>query len=656
MFASTTLCRSVSGSLASTTLCRPVSGMFASNTLCRPVSGSLASTTLRRPVSGDVCLYHIVPAGKPESPSNCTVARGMRTTLRIVCTAGEDGGSEAAFHLRASTGLPNSPVVNLTAASPEFLVSRLRKPESPSNCTVARGMRTTLRIVCMAGEDGGSEAAFHLRASTGLLARVPVGPSEAEVHNPGQAGSVSNTGSSTGSLLPPSSDSEVSSKQKLSERRFHALLPVALGVGVGLLIVVIILIVLITIRVRTHGVRGDQLNLDGDDNSGRLVCSSPRLPSLESTLGTCGTNQHCDELQSQHTGSCSDRDIQVEPESEMDPDLIPLKQGVCSSGWDSSSLQLLGPSSKPGLSAGPAGPNHQPECRAATLLPPDRYAYSCTTNINRSMQQASDIGHLHRHQHQQHQLHQQQHQSQNQQHQYQQLHQQQRPPMPSESNAPITLTGIRNQQPPLRQSSCDNRLFRGHITDANYQKSSTAAPTSHLIPSSTSSSPIPSPQCAQHSPGIGPALQNDLYCSSTLPRPGSSQAGKFQQQTYRSPINSAMNKPQHYCHHQAGQKQQITSEQTCESFDFQRGRNEPEISQRINARHQASRYNDWRGGQQSQSQLQMRLSQQDLLHNLPDPPPPFREDYMCQSSSHEEASPVANSCHHRKTDNKESSV
>ncbi|XP_018010660.2 uncharacterized protein LOC108668042 [Hyalella azteca] len=117
-----------------------------------------------------------------------------------------------------------------------------------------------------------------------------------------------------------------------------------------------------------------------------------------------------------------------------------------------------------------------------------------------------------------------------------------------------------------------------------------------------------------------------------------------------------MNKPQHYCHHQAGQKQQIPAEQTCESFDFQRGRNEPEISQRINARHQASRYNDWRGGQQSQSQLQMRLSQQDLLHNLPDPPPPFREDYMCQSSSHEEASPVANSCHHRKTDNKESSV
>jgi hypothetical protein len=49
----------------------------------------------------------------------------MRTTLRIVCMAGEDGGLEAAFHLKASTGLPNSPVVNLTAASPEFLVSHL---------------------------------------------------------------------------------------------------------------------------------------------------------------------------------------------------------------------------------------------------------------------------------------------------------------------------------------------------------------------------------------------------------------------------------------------------------------------------------------------------------------------------------------------------
>ncbi|KAF2344103.1 Fibronectin type III [Trinorchestia longiramus] len=71
------------------------------------------------------CLYHIVPAGKPESPSNCTVARRLRTSLRIVCAAGDDGGSEPTFHLRATAASPNTPVLNLSALSPDFLLENL---------------------------------------------------------------------------------------------------------------------------------------------------------------------------------------------------------------------------------------------------------------------------------------------------------------------------------------------------------------------------------------------------------------------------------------------------------------------------------------------------------------------------------------------------
>ncbi|KAF2363677.1 CD80-like immunoglobulin C2-set [Trinorchestia longiramus] len=578
------------------------------------------------------CLYHIVPAGKPESPSNCTVARRLRTSLRIVCAAGDDGGSEPTFHLRATAASPNTPVLNLSALSPDFLLENL-----------SSGLQYSVEIT--AENDRGFSVPTYLNIAGGIVgpavAGFPVGPSEAEVRNPGQTSSGGSNASPQSIINTSSADSKEHRSENNSDRKLLNLLPAALGVGVGLLLVIIILIVLITIRMRGHGVAGDQMNLESDDNSGRLVGSSPRLPSLESTLGSCSAGR-CEDLQSQHTGSCIDRDIQVEPETEMDPDLIPMKQGVCNTAWESSSnILLLGAAGKHNHASvlpDPAGRPQNTDCGASTLLPPDRYAYTCATNVKRSIQPTSESGsHLH---------HQHQHQT--------------SLTEPRTSNSPLSITDPRGQQLLLRQSSCEGRVpgVRTSAAEMIYNKSSLSGPTSHLMPSSTSSSPTASPQCTQHPDGI---QFSQTHSSSTLPRQASQL--HFQQHVHR-PLQSLVNKPQ-ACHHQLQQvpihKQQQQAEPSSGDMTIFKGsRADPEMSQRMNARHQPSRYVDsWRA-QVNAGQLQTRQSQQDLLHNLPDPPPPFREDcgvnqIMCQTSKDDEQS-VESSFHRRTSDNKESSV
>ncbi|XP_042882471.1 nephrin-like [Penaeus japonicus] len=67
------------------------------------------------------CVFHIVPAGKPDPPSNCTVVHRTRTSVRIRCLAGNDGGLPQHFLLRAKVD-HGEHTVNVTASSrPTFL-------------------------------------------------------------------------------------------------------------------------------------------------------------------------------------------------------------------------------------------------------------------------------------------------------------------------------------------------------------------------------------------------------------------------------------------------------------------------------------------------------------------------------------------------------
>ncbi|KAK4288315.1 hypothetical protein Pmani_038647, partial [Petrolisthes manimaculis] len=73
---------------------------------------------MRRP-----CVFHIIPAGKPDRPGNCSVSQGRATSARVRCHAGDDGGLPQTFLLTA-TLLGGTRVFNITARkAPEFMVS-----------------------------------------------------------------------------------------------------------------------------------------------------------------------------------------------------------------------------------------------------------------------------------------------------------------------------------------------------------------------------------------------------------------------------------------------------------------------------------------------------------------------------------------------------
>ena len=45
------------------------------------------------------CVFHLLPAGKPDPVSNCTVASSSYSTMRIYCEPGFNGGLKQTFTL-----------------------------------------------------------------------------------------------------------------------------------------------------------------------------------------------------------------------------------------------------------------------------------------------------------------------------------------------------------------------------------------------------------------------------------------------------------------------------------------------------------------------------------------------------------------------------
>ncbi|XP_011639575.1 nephrin, partial [Pogonomyrmex barbatus] len=70
---------------------RPVSEMDYGTVLC------WASNTAGQ--QKNACIFHIIPAGKPEAPYNCTLTNQTTESLSVECTAGFDGGQPQHFLL-----------------------------------------------------------------------------------------------------------------------------------------------------------------------------------------------------------------------------------------------------------------------------------------------------------------------------------------------------------------------------------------------------------------------------------------------------------------------------------------------------------------------------------------------------------------------------
>lgn len=132
-----------------------------------------------------------------------------------------------------------------------------------------------------------------------------MGPSEAEVRDPGQPGS-GGSGSGTAGVINTSSPQATDVRTVPEDNRnMGALMPAILGVGLGLVLVIFMLIILITLRLRSHRNVSEQLH--SEDTASRLVSSSPRLTAAM----TANTTGRGDKFDVQHTGSCIEREMQV---------------------------------------------------------------------------------------------------------------------------------------------------------------------------------------------------------------------------------------------------------------------------------------------------------------------------------------------------------
>lgn len=82
------------------------------------------------------CVFHIVPAGKPDPPKNCNLHNKTQTSLHVICTKGFDGGLPQEFTIEVFDSSPSSPkpgrlIVNITRKIvPEFSVGSLEPGET----------------------------------------------------------------------------------------------------------------------------------------------------------------------------------------------------------------------------------------------------------------------------------------------------------------------------------------------------------------------------------------------------------------------------------------------------------------------------------------------------------------------------------------------
>ncbi|XP_020281650.1 nephrin-like [Pseudomyrmex gracilis] len=143
------------------------------------------------------CVYHIVPAGRPDTPHNCSLLNQTTDSIYVECIEGFDGGMPQKFTMQVNrepgSGKAGATVYNQTNKVPIFSVSnldpgttyevfiystnakgrsetvrfrattlnlperrtageRLAQPPSPENCTIREESRTTVRVSCAESE------------------------------------------------------------------------------------------------------------------------------------------------------------------------------------------------------------------------------------------------------------------------------------------------------------------------------------------------------------------------------------------------------------------------------------------------------------------------------------------------------------------------
>ncbi|XP_018020507.1 hemicentin-2 [Hyalella azteca] len=71
------------------------------------------------------CLFHVVPAGRPDSPMNCSVINKTYDSLVVTCARGFDGGLKQSFVARVYEAVGGRSQVNVSAPEANFLLEGL---------------------------------------------------------------------------------------------------------------------------------------------------------------------------------------------------------------------------------------------------------------------------------------------------------------------------------------------------------------------------------------------------------------------------------------------------------------------------------------------------------------------------------------------------
>nr|XP_012145237.1 PREDICTED: nephrin-like isoform X3 [Megachile rotundata] len=107
------------------------------------------------------CVYHIVPAGHPDTPHNCSLLNQTTESLYVECTEGFDGGLSQKFTIQvdreagtgSSSSKPTGTVYNQTSKVPSFSVGNLEPG-------------TTYEVYVYASNSKGRSETVHFRATT----------------------------------------------------------------------------------------------------------------------------------------------------------------------------------------------------------------------------------------------------------------------------------------------------------------------------------------------------------------------------------------------------------------------------------------------------------------------------------------------------------
>ena len=122
------------------------------------------------------CIFHLIPAGRPDPVLNCSVVNQTYSTLHVVCLKGFDGGLPQDFTMEVRDAKTSFVVANTTnTRAPAFTVTGLRP-----------GTAYTVRI-SSSNDKGRSEAqTVHAFTSSAPITEPKVSPDESPLTNLGE--------------------------------------------------------------------------------------------------------------------------------------------------------------------------------------------------------------------------------------------------------------------------------------------------------------------------------------------------------------------------------------------------------------------------------------------------------------------------------------